>query len=87
MTVLKYMAQQLLKNLLYKYPAVLPCLLVKTTDRKYQVCEWNTLRVEICGTKPIYQNLGYMHLNPEKTGVYMYARTTIGHLHCFTKQA
>jgi hypothetical protein len=80
---LKYTAQQILKDLPKKHPAVLPHFLVNAKDRKNQIWERNPLSIELWSREVI----GYMHLNPDRAGVCKYAEEYLLVLHCFTKQA
>jgi REP element-mobilizing transposase RayT len=63
---LKYVAQQIRRDLAKHHPKVLPLFEVNAKDRKYQIWERNPLSVYCYSEEMIAQKLNYIHLNPIK---------------------
>ncbi|HWI92719.1 MAG TPA: hypothetical protein VNT20_15690, partial [Flavisolibacter sp.] len=66
---LKYTAQQMKSDLEKHHPKALSSFLVNVKDRKYQVWERNSLRVDLWSREVLWQKLQYMHQNPVRAGV------------------
>jgi len=66
---LKYVAQQIKKDMLVNEPDKLKEFIVSARDRKYQFWERNPLTVEIWSEKVFLEKLKYIHENPVRAGV------------------
>jgi len=70
---LKYTAQQIKFDLLKYNPLVLEEYKVTAIDREYQFWERNPLSIELYSEKVFLQKLHYVHANPVRAGLCMYA--------------
>ena len=66
---LRFTSQQILKQLRNEKSELLPKLEVNAKDRKYQVCQRNSLGIELRSAKVFLQKLEYIHYNPVKAGL------------------
>lgn len=66
---LKFTAQQVLKKVRKENGVILQGLLVDLKDRKFQVWQRNSLRIELRNKSVYIQKLEYIHNNPIKAGL------------------
>lgn len=66
---LRYTAQQILKQLRNLKSPVLDEILVNSKDRRHQVWERNSLKIELRSPQVYKQKLEYIHANPVKAGL------------------
>ena len=73
LSFMKYTAQMTIKDLRNNHPAVLERMLVKASDRKYQIWERNPLSVSLWNHGVFKQKLDYIHNNPVSAGLCQFA--------------